>query len=256
MADVLVELCAGSAALTRWRSGGWKLVSYAGGKDGYAESIADLMDLQRVERVLLAEPGIWHDVWVALTWGLSDRVADVVERWQYEDARTLWDALRGGRGKYEHEWVRAARALVLVSGTHGGHERGGFKGLHVNRPSVDGFIPSRGSLAWRLREIPELPPIEVFRYAADVEPFAGACVYIDPPYKGRTGYEHTLTRFEVIELAMAWKDAGARVVAVSEATPLRFDNGWTTHELTAARRGQVRRNSRSVQEWLTVYKRT
>ena len=253
---MLVELCAGSAALTRWLSGGWKLVSYAGGKDGYAESIAERMSLRSApERIILAEPGVWYDVWVALTWGLADRVADVIEAWEPEDARSLWDELRGGRGETGSAYVRAARALVLVAGTHGGFERGGFKGLHIRRPNVDGFIPSRSSIVQRLRAVPELPPIEVYRRAVDVAPFAGARVYVDPPYEGRTGYAHAMSRFEVTELAMAWKDVGARVVAVSEAVPLRFGVGWSAHELTSARRGQGRRNSRSAQEWLTVWSR-
>lgn len=41
----------------------------------------------------------------------------------------------------------AARALVLTAGTHGSAETGGFRGAHSLRPAVDGFIPSRDSVA-------------------------------------------------------------------------------------------------------------
>lgn len=58
----------------------------------------------------------------------------------------------------------------------------------------------------------------------DVEPIPGAHVLFDPPYQGATGYEASLPREDVLEVARRWAAAGA-VVAVCEAEPLPLE-GW------------------------------
>jgi len=244
----LVELCAGSAALARYLTGGWRLVSYAGSKDGYTHDIADVLGLCCVDRIVLADPGLWNPVWRALSVrGGAALVADVIDDWADGDARSTWDWLQISRPRTLTHL--AARSLCLIAGTYGGHERGGFKGSHKRRPNVDGFIPKRETIAKRLRAIPELPPITIYERAHAVAAIPGAICYIDPPYRGRTGYLNDLGRSSVLDLARYWADSGA-TVGVSEAEPLEELDGFE-RVLHARRSGQNRKNTRSAVEWLT-----
>lgn len=149
-------------------------------------------------------------------------------------------------------WV--ARWLVATAGMYGSGAAGGFKGLHIRRPNVDGFIPGRETIAARVGGL-QLQPAAIAR--ADAAALAppdrlseGTYVYIDPPYSNTTAYEHALPREQVLDLARRWADAGA-IVAVSEAEPLPLPD-WHAIELTKARRGQRRTFSRQQSEWLTL----
>jgi len=200
------------------------------------------------DRVVLADPGLWNPVWRALSIrGGAGLVADRIEEFATDDARPTWEWLQVSRPKTLA--AQAARSLCLIAGTYGGHERGGFKGRHKRRPSVDGFIPKRTTIIERLRAIPELPPITVYERAQDVAAIPGAICYIDPPYRGRSGYLNDLRRPAVLELARYWADAGA-TVGVSEAEPLTELEGFETIQL-ARRNGQNRTNTKSATEWLT-----
>lgn len=147
---------------------------------------------------------------------------------------------------------RAAAHLMVVASTYGGFETGGFKGRHKLRPNVDGFIPSRRALAMRVRSLCIPKNLRVVHgNAEDIEPY-GACVYIDPPYRGTTKYLADFPREAVVSTALRWWRAGSRVV-VSEAEPIKelVENGWKIREISSQRRGQVRTNSRRASEWLT-----
>jgi hypothetical protein len=78
----------------------------------------------------------------------------------------------------------------------------------------------------------------------------GVYLYMDPPYRGTTGYQATLPRADVLAVAQRWSDAGA-VVCVSEAEPLDLP-GWHHVEITTARVGQKRTFSRQSLEVLTI----
>ena len=69
----------------------------------------------------------------------------------------------------------AARFLVLTAGTHGSAEAGGFKGMHVRRPNVDGYIPSREGVACGTARI-RLPgdTLVLAQDAASIDPRAAA----------------------------------------------------------------------------------
>lgn len=145
-----------------------------------------------------------------------------------------------------------ARWLTVFAGTHPGG--GGYRGLHCNRPNLDGFSPSRETLAALLAEAPEMPGLVVDR--ADVAPPRlpqGSVVMIDPPYVGTTPYAHDLPRGEVVRIARAWRDAGARV-AVCEAEPIRelVDEGWAFIDYADQRVGQKRTFSKQQREVLTM----
>lgn len=75
-------------------------------------------------------------------------------------------------------------------------------------------------------------------------------VYMDPPYEGVTGYQHSLSRDKVIEVAQRWAAAGA-IVAVSEDDPLPI-HGWHHVEITECFTGMGRTFSRSRSEWITM----
>lgn len=245
-APALVELCAGSAAVSRFVTGGWRLVGYAGNKDGYAPPIVDALRIGTPGELVLADPGLWHAFWVAAAAGRLDDVADVVADWCARDARALYHELRNNE---ESCGVRsAARSICLLAGTHGGHERGGFKGKHKHRPNVDGFIPSRNSIVTRLRAVPPLPPLRVYRDARDVPPIRHAVCYIDPPYVGTHRYANHLSRSEVVALAAKWSAHGA-TVGVSEQEPVI--PSWARLDMTRTRKGQARVNTKSRVEWLT-----
>ena len=98
---LVVELCAGSAAVTLRLIGGPNArppISYMGSKRGYAEAILNVLGLrsgQGADAVVLVEAGPWARAWRLLTTPEGCRaVADVIRGWVGEDARALWDRLR------------------------------------------------------------------------------------------------------------------------------------------------------------------
>jgi hypothetical protein len=78
-------------------------------------------------------------------------------------------------------------------------------------------------------------------------------VYIDPPYVNTTGYKHDLPRERVVELALAWYAAGAKVaISEQEAIPELIAQGWTAVDITDKRLGQKRTFSVQKTEYLTL----
>lgn len=78
-------------------------------------------------------------------------------------------------------------------------------------------------------------------------------VYIDPPYVNTTGYKHDLPRERVVELALAWYAAGAKVaISEQEAIPELIAQGWTAVDITDKRLGQKRTFSNQQKEYLTL----
>jgi hypothetical protein len=260
--DTFVELCAGSAAIALGLYGHRPVVAYAGGKQGYKDAIMQTFGYAASEkpRIQLVEPGEWGATWKML---LTDRiaVANIIQSKIGMPAKPCWQWARTTSESPVSTIdaaTRAAAHLLVICGTFGGFERGGFKGVHKNRPNADGFIPCRTTLHQRVRNLP-LPPPEVgggtwtvhHTDAASITPFPCSC-YIDPPYQNTTGYKHSLPRCKVVQLATRWADAGARVVvSEGEAIGELVEMGWHAKEITTNRRGQTRKNSRSKREWLT-----
>ena len=212
----LIEMCAGTAAvaLAAMAAPGFP-ASRRGSKRGWTAPILSALGVVvPVERVLLVEidPALC-DLYVQL-FSAPHRLADEIESRAFTDAREEWARARAGSG--------AADVLLTIAGSRGGTRDGGFKGLHKLRASVDGFTPTRASLAARVREFAGFQGrVDVLCADASLvlpSAYQGTAVYIDPPYVGRRGYECDVP-VDTGVIAAGWRDAGHRIV-VSEARPL------------------------------------
>ena len=107
--------------------------------------------------------------------------------------------------------------------------------------------------ARKVDALPELPATVLVEAVEPPRLPEGSWVYIDPPYKGTTGYAHDLPREEVVRLARLWREAGAHV-CISEAEPIPdlVDEGWHVVEITGDRKGQKRTFSKQKREFLTM----
>jgi len=253
---VFVELCSGSAAVTLALVNKQKpIVSFAGGKAGYTHEILSIFGSISPTSFFVNDAGNWGRTWRCIVADKKEVEMQVLlhSEENSNDARQ-W-AIKTLDDDNANESHRSAAHLYVVASTYGGFERGGFKGRHKHRPNVDGFIPSRQTIYERLKNL-TLPNIitATNKNALDIDPFP-ACVYIDPPYNGTTKYTATLSRQDVIQTALRWKEVGSLVV-VSECEPIKelVALGWKTVEITNKRHGQKRTNTKSSQEWLTFFK--
>lgn len=271
---ILVELCAGSAAVSlRWlRSGAKPPLAWQGGKRGYADAILRAMGQQpgagRGHDVVLVEPGPWGEAWELWRTEAGRLLTiDRLRAWQDEDPRTLWDRLRRAPVPGDVE-ERVAVWAVLQYWKFGrfpvrpkGEEwvmEGGFNAAdaynvqyRAGRPEDHNAISeaSLRSLVVSLSHLPDLTRLTVLRCRAeDVAPIPGALVYIDPPYRGTTcAYGHDLPDVEA--LALRWRASGC-AVTVSESKPLALP-GWHAHRLPRSS-GFGRTWSKQQEEWLTM----
>lgn len=251
----LIELCAGSAALTRKLCGQSKLLGFMGSKDRYVDQIIDVWGLPPIKTFVLNDPGFWGVIWEAYCTGLFCAIADQIERWMEQDARSLFEYCKMNKDAGDLT-LKAACRLCLLASTYGGGEIGGFKGKHKLRPSVDGFIPSRKSLAERVRKFSKVSSVvSTCLCLTKVDPLPDRFVYIDPPYKGLSGYENHIDHQRVIEVAKKWKSIGCSV-AISESVPLdaELGDGWRSQQLKTLN-GQCRKNAKCSDEFLTYCKK-
>tara|TARA_R110000824_G_scaffold107837_1_gene254390 strand:+ start:2147 stop:2854 length:708 start_codon:yes stop_codon:yes gene_type:complete len=220
-----------------------------GAKDGYVEAIKEAWGLPySFDSYHLNDPGPWGVVWKGLVTDYA-RVADYIESRLGDDPKLLW------RECYESDWgiggfEAAAKVILRLASTHGGCEIGGFKGRHKLRPNVDGFIPSRASLAHRVRSFSCHERTTISRLdISDLNPSPGDFVYIDPPYNSTTKYEvQSLDRPRVIDYALRLAESGCNV-CVSESSDMDLQ-GWRRVDITNRRVGQYRKNSKSACELL------
>jgi hypothetical protein len=250
----VIELCAGTAAVTLAAIGAPRFpASRIGSKAGYAEAILEVMQVAPGSlgaAVAVEADPVMAVLLARLLSPTCGRMADSLEKMLEEDPELLWRRARVSRSE------SAVMGLVWLAGARGGI--GGFKGAHVRRPSVDGFIPSRESLIRRVRDFAAFvrrlqPQVRIIaRDASDVVPcdFRPTSVYVDPPYVGRQSYGAVL-REPVVDLAQRWAEAGHRVF-VSEAR--RLPGAARYVNLTNRRRGQTRRSlTVDCEEWLSVW---
>lgn len=242
----LIELCAGTAAVSLAALGCSRFpVSRIGSKQGWVAPILAALGALDTDAVTLVEADPRLAALLAAMTSTAERLAmaRAVEASLSDDSRAVWERARSGPSP--------ADTLLWMAGARGGI--GGYKGTHKLRPSVDGFIPSRASLARRLRAFTLSGSVTVLcKDASALDPlsFASTAVYIDPPYRGRQGYRAALAE-PVESVARRWRDAGHRVV-VSEARPLVGAD--ETREITSLRRGQSRRSlTTDHAEWLSIY---
>jgi 16S rRNA G966 N2-methylase RsmD len=241
----LIELCAGTASVSFAALGCSRFpVSRIGSKQGWTAPILDAVGVH-IDVVTLVEADARLAALLAAMTSTSERftMARAIEASLADDSRAVWERARSGPLPVD--------TLLWMAGARGGI--GGYKGAHKLRPSVDGFIPSRASLARRLRTFVMAGSVTVLcADASTLDPwsFAPTVVYLDPPYAGRQGYRAALAE-PAEALAGRWRDAGHRVV-VSEARPLAGAD--ETREITSLRRGQSRRSlTTDHSEWLSLY---
>ena len=250
---IVVELCAATAAVSMSLLGGRSLVTYQGNKAGLARPVLEAMGLQpggQAACMLWVEPGPWGWVWQDLLQpgGVARAIADV-EAFEGWKPRKVWDHLRALPRMTAGQWVLAA------AWTRRGNPAFGW----YCGPDVQRTVPRKGSnsitlqgVVRRLRQLQELGPLPVtvsHGDAREVPPAAGCKAYLDPPYKGTSGYTHELPRADVLQLALDWHAAGSDVY-VSEGEPLPLP-GWDHLEITRQRRGARSPQSKGVREWLT-----
>ncbi len=260
-----VELCAGTAALSlrlhhpRARPP----VSRMGAKTGYADVILRVLGLRPGQgsadrtNYLWAEPD--HGVRLLMesyrSRELSLAAAEIIRSWKDEDPKELWLRLRDeGPPKGPAVDAREVARWTLVSGwaAHG-KDAGSYGG-----PGRCGDKTCALTIEGAERRYTDAPtlPATITDDARKVEPPqlpAGTVAYMDPPYRGTTGYSHDLGREAVVELARKWEAAGA-LVCISEAEPIHalVEDGWFVVEITGERKGQKRTFSKQQREFLTL----
>ncbi len=213
----LVELYAGTAALSLYLFGHKPPVSRIGSKQGYAAAIAEELGLSTWlwkfdgEKFQDAQDSVTHatlvdtDPWIcatlrALCGGAGPEVAAGLRK--REATKAAWESTRkavaresGQLGSSRVDDIRRAEQwLYVTTASRGGV--GGFKGWHIRRPSVNGWIPSLPSLCKRLEVFNHPLPVTVLcQRAEQLAPFGDIAaagtrtvVYMDHPYEGRTGY--------------------------------------------------------------------
>ena len=258
---VFVELCAGLASVSLMLQVGRYArppVSRMGNKHGYALAILRVMGLrpgQGADRYLWCEPDPGCR---ALLHAYTDRAvmqeaAAIIRGWADEDPRALWERLRAEGPVRVGEAREVARFVQVKNRTT--HAGDGYKSPEHgdgNHEATDGVYRRTAAATYVL-------PATIHTDARTVEPIPGAVVYIDFPYLGDgskplTGYGHTLTLEDQVDLATRWSDAGAAVY-VSECVSrvADFGAGWWDVDITSQRTGQRRTFSTEAgrQEWVT-----
>lgn len=242
-----VELCAGTASVSLWALAQARpLCGMMGSKRRWAPLLAELLELTDLEHVVLVDAGPWGDLWQTLSQGgpqLRADLARVLEAWGARDPAELWRDLVSVEPMVDGI-LRVAQFLFLQSRAAGSlpvrWDGGVWRSGALGRISCKG-APKDGRwgsgrrtgeiIARRLLDLePIWSRVEIVHGdARKLEPIAGATVYIDPPYVGCPRYAAQLPRRDVLELALDWQEAGARV-AVSEAVPLEL-LGWSSVQL-------------------------
>lgn len=263
MSFTIVEPFAGAAAVTLRQLGGRRLkplVSWMGGKRRLAQDIIDAMGVpQRVRpaKVALNDAGPWGWVWpIVLEEPNPDWLLLALNGWAWEfegEPRELWDDLAssppppmgGPIGAAQWLWLQARSASGVPVWWDGGRwcmgerpEYGGVRRIAQkgSGAGANAGIMTPATIAERIEAVrAAFSSIEFEICHGDVaelhiEVDGPTYVYMDPPYRGATGYGWDCERSALLELAERWRAAGA-VVAISEAEPLELP-GWHALDLT------------------------
>lgn len=185
---------------------------------------------------------------------LQARSAGTIPIWWSID-RARWESATGSRTETAQDrgGMAAAKRGAGERADGPAYEAGGSRALGATDAAGATAASARGkpthrgcrgvqypaTLAARVRALDAVPWERVTVIAGDlrsVPPIPGADVYFDPPYLHCPRYAATCPRADVLAVALAWRDAGARVL-VSEAEPLPLA-GFHAEPLTA-------------REWLT-----
>lgn len=213
----------------------------------------------------MVDAGPWHLVHRAL----HERprvVLDGVRTLHGRDPQEVYDELNGARTpgtmeEYAAEFLFLQRlafsgkAVREVDWTWKppGFNKAGAYGV----PATDKFGEVKPLVGALVRALEKLPPQPRPRGTIKTSPvlpnsaLPGSLVYIDPPYKGTTGYGHTLSRDAVVGYAVQYAADKAGVV-ISEQEPIEelVALGWQTRQIAGDREhGSSFRSNKP--EWLT-----
>lgn len=272
MSYTLVEPCCGSAALTMHLLGAKKpLMPYQGTKWRYRFALAELVEEMGFEgppsRVWLMDAGFWG---TAMGFILDPEVREVLieelKELAERDPREVFDELQGSR-MHPPKKGNVANFLFLqrlaFSGKAVGTANGRWVSPGFNKSSAYGLektekfgavSPMIPSLIRTLEGL-ELAEVEFEslrlpaspKYASDND--GPTVVYIDPTYRDTTGYpDGHITRYEVMELAMAHWESGAGVI-ISEQEPIS-ELRWMTKRLYRGRKDDSPFRGKQ-EEWVT-----
>lgn len=246
---MFVETYAGLAAVSLYLMGETPPASRIGAKTGYAAEIVSIARIEKETKFLLIDEDPLVCNLLRCLFGYELRLAMVAEMVSTinEPPDQLWRLARSLRSLPGSSG--AAMFLIHMAGARGGI--GGFKGRHLRRPNVDGFIPNRKSLVDRVKNWRAEGDVQIIQSRVeDVVPPMGAKVYMDPPYIGRQQYNNKSST-DVLSVARKWHEAGNEVF-VSEAIPLDIP-GAIHIDLTENKKGQKRRSlTTDDREWLTI----
>lgn len=248
---VLVELFAGLASVTQAAFGLTPPCSRHGSKAGYSRKILEELEIdgERPDYCLLVDSD------PLLCMALKDlfhRPAQLAREvkdlaWSEEDPKRVWEMARDYRnGSAAAWWLWCAGAFRGV---------GMYRGEHKLRPNLDGFSPNRDELVRRIAARPSLEDeVGILCMSAmDVALIGGAAVYMDAPYQNTSDYEASES-FDLELLAYNWTEVGSKVV-ISEGRPMNLPGFKEPLEITGDRRGQSRKDSNNLREFLMTSER-
>jgi site-specific DNA-adenine methylase len=257
----LIELCAGTAAVSLSLFGCVPPTGYMGSKSRYADQITQLLNLKdSPKKLTLVDPGPWGRAWKTLTIDTKcQSVIDIFETWSQKTDEELFESCKQqflNCQTEECEW--AASFLWLQSRILRNmpvDERWKYKTIqkpygNLKDPYKGRRVPTINGTIKKLTKIRDVKWPNDFIILNDransVVPKSDAIIYIDPPYNASTiHYQYNLSRQDLIDLALNWHNAGSRVV-ISEQEPV-FAN-W--HSIQLKTHSQ-RTFSNNKVEWLT-----
>jgi hypothetical protein len=247
------------------------LMPYMGWKKNLAQHILDVAEVEQgADRLIFVDAGPWGRAWQAIAREEQrEAVISILQHYTREQPKELYERLKAE--PVPSSDVRfCARFLTLQRWAYGSKP----VGIVGDRWSLPGYckpagegVPARKTYGEVKPQLPSTIKIlkgyakletPIFAYQGDSRRIEftrlgpGDLVYIDPNYKGRTGYRHSLSREEVLRLGRWWAEKGCTVI-ISEGEPLTALNGWETADLTN-RRGQVHTFPAEREEWITFKK--
>jgi hypothetical protein len=249
---VLVEGCAGMAAVSWAAFGAVPPVFYQGGKRSYAADVLRHLAIWRPKRVVWVEADPYVAAALAV---LADPDARRHAAARYREWAEAEEAQRERWTAWLTDWPddpteRGVRWLWMRTRTvpfQAPHDCRPSDWLANGRPGGSSWAPT--APADNLDALPAIAAEVVCAPVQAVEPIPGAVLYLDPPYIGTTGYAADAERPDVAAVAEAWRAAGC-VVGVSETRG--YDEADGRHALR--RRGPGGRNLGSTPEVLSLWR--
>jgi hypothetical protein len=248
------------------------LLPYQGSKWRFRKALEPLLQLEAPPtEVTLTDPGPWGAVLPVVIGEARGALIERLEAMAARNAREVYDGLH--RQPVSSDAVGFAAEYLFLqrlafSGKAVGVVDGCWNSPGFNSSSAFGLAgterfgkvnPMVPSLIRVLRSY-DLRPVRLTggqRGAAPPDgPLTGpTVVYLDPPYVDSTRYPNgRLSRDEVVSLARAWHQAGARVlISEGEAVSELVAEGWQAVCLTAGRgdRGDTSPFRGKQPEWVT-----